>query len=195
MILLCLNVAFALILKQSLTSSFFLEMGLQYRINAYLHLHPHNTTGGYLATLGLALGLALCIFLGLQLLRYVSPPLMNEFLRLGGVLSLLALPACWFYVFRATERRMDGIESRAWLMVEVGIVTVLAFLHLFASWRIPSWVGVVFLILHNWFWGWQFFGRGAILYTPALIFPLLGFCSSLAWAIYVAHERQVLNEL
>jgi hypothetical protein len=68
-------------------------MRLQYRINGYLHLHPHSNVGAFMAMFGLALGLALCIVLVLRLssLTLVA----KEFLRsFAGILSLIALPAC-----------------------------------------------------------------------------------------------------
>jgi len=189
-VLFSLNIAFAFILKQSLTSPFFLELRLQYRINGYLNLPAHNNTGGYLATAALAVGLALCIFLGLQFLLYVNASLTTGFLRFGGVVSLVALPACWFYVLPAIRRPPIGIESLALPVAEVVIAVALAVLYLSAKWWIPDSVGVVFLVLHNWFWGRQFFERGSI-YFPWLIFPLVGFLSSLVWAMYVASGQRV----
>jgi hypothetical protein len=54
-----LNIALAVIWEKSTLSPFSLEMHLQYRINGYLHLHPHSNIGGFMAMFGLALGLAL----------------------------------------------------------------------------------------------------------------------------------------
>lgn len=71
-----LNVGLAVVLKQALTTPFFLELRLQYFLNSRLGLHPHNNIGGFLASFMLALTLAVMSFVCLRLLlldRDASP--------------------------------------------------------------------------------------------------------------------------
>jgi hypothetical protein len=164
-----------------------LGLRLKYRINRYLHQHPHSNVGGLIAALGLALALGLGIFLLLRLLS--STRLAKEFLYwLGGIVSLTAFPACWFYVVR--EPPWPHVPNRAGPLLELGAAVFCALLYLYQKWRIPAWGGVGMLALHHAFWGWLFFGGPSLLDPRYVVFPFAGFCSSLAWSLYVRQQQQ-----
>ena len=188
-----LNIALAVIWEKSTLSPFSLEMHLQYRINGYLHLHPHSNVGGFMVMFGLALGLALCIVLVLRLLS--GTLVVKEFLRsFAGIISLIAMPASWLYVNYALEHlpipAAPGIQelSLYWPLFESAVAVVCAMLFLYGKWPIPPWGSIVLLGLHWCFWGWRLFGPFFWARPPFLIFPIVGFCSSLIWGLYVSSQ-------
>jgi hypothetical protein len=188
-----LNIALAVIWEESL-GPFFLELRLQYRINNYLHLHPHSNVGADLATFGLAFALALCIFLFLRLFSWT--PLAGPILRsIGGIASLVALPACWLYI-NYVSWHLRGIAlipgthgpALSWPLLELGAALACLLLYFSGKWPVPKWGSAALMVMHWSFWGWHFFRRGMFFY-PGLVFPLTGLCSSLAWGLYVSRQR------
>jgi len=166
------------------------ELAIKAWINNLLHLHPHSAVGGNLAFLLLALGVALGIFLLLRVLS--STTLSSEFLRsVAGILSLIGLPAAWFY--RAHLYRLTVIVSgptRVLLWLELLITTICVVLFLYGKWFFPGWASVVPLVFHFSLWGWLLLGTPYFWLAPfQSLFPLAGFCSALAWFLYAASPR------
>lgn len=195
--LLSLNIGLATIWLKSVLSPFFLQVGLKYRMNAYLHLHPHNDIGGFIAFFLLATGLALCIFL---LLRVFSRTfLAGEIVPSGaGMVSLVALPASWLYVNYALRHLPIPVApdvyqpSLFWPLLESAAALVCSMLFLYGKWPISRSGSIIILALHWGFWGWRFFGPFFWSRPPMLAFSVVGFCSTLTWGLYVSHERAAL---
>src|SRR5258708_17689072 len=170
-----------------------IEFRIQTRINAYLNLHPHSHVGGYTAFFALSLALALCIFFLLRIsLRNF---LVKEFLRsVAGFISLLALPISWFYVTQVLGPVPFSLNlPRPWLISELMLIIGCAVLYLLAKWPLPKWSGVLLLALHFGFWGWLALGPYFWRYPFWAVFPMAGFCSSLAWGYYVRYQGSAQN--
>ncbi len=183
------NVAIIFMLQEGLTSRFPLLTQLKYKFNDYLHLHAHNNLGYWIGFFGLAFGLALCIFLLLALSSRTS--FTKEFLRsVAGIVSLVAMPVCWYYVKRGTRELLPAnFDPGLWSLLEVVVAVACALLYLYGRWPLPGWGSATMLILHHGFWSWLFFAR-PLLYRPIfLVFPIAGFCSTLAWGLYVSRQN------
>jgi hypothetical protein len=152
------------------------EVTMQLKINAYLHLHPHHQVGANSAFFAIALSLALCIFLVLRISS--STYLSRQFYvaHLLGSFSLLPNP------------------PYALLLLELLSVTVCAALYLYSKWPLPAWGTIALLLLHYSFWNWLVSGGPLFWRDPfRLIFPMAGFCSSLAWGYYVRYQGSAQN--
>ncbi len=170
------------------------EVTMQLKINAYLHLHPHHQVGANSAFFAIALSLALCIFLVLRISS--STYLSRQFLRtVAGFLSLLALPASWLYVAHLLGSfSLLPNPPYALLLLELLSVTVCAALYLYSKWPLPAWGTIALLLLHYSFWNWLVSGGPLFWRDPfRLIFPMAGFCSSLAWGYYVRYQGSAQN--
>jgi hypothetical protein len=184
-----LNIALLLRWQSARTSFSDLEPRLTWRINAALHLHLHNSVGGYTAFFALALALALGVFAFASLCAHTSWG--EKVLRsIAGVVTLTALPACWLYVTHLFSMRGLPNPPRIWLFLELGVAIACAVLYLLARWPFPAWTSILLLALHFGFWGWLLLGGLYFWRAPAeLSFPLAGFCACLAWGMYVARQR------
>jgi hypothetical protein len=166
------------------------ELELRLKINGYFHLHPHSDVGANVAFLAYSLGLALLIFL---LLRISSRTFAaQQFLRLAGIVSVLALPVSWLYLARQLGwLTIFSSPLRYLLVVELLVAAVSALLYLYIRWPLPAWGSVGLLLLHFGFWEAVCFGPYFWLGPVQSVVTLAGLCSSLAWGIYVSRERSM----
>ncbi|HUJ32203.1 MAG TPA: hypothetical protein VLY23_13045 [Candidatus Acidoferrum sp.] len=187
--LLSLNLGLAVMLEQHETSHSFLAERLQFLINGKLHLHPHSKVGGYGAFFVLAVGVALCIFLVFRFFSRRS--LAKQVVRtLAGPVALVAFPATWLCAAYSVGI-LPALPNppRFWLFFELSVAVVCALLYLYEKWNVPAWAGILLLTIHYGVWGWLFLGGVFFWMDPAkTIFPLVGFCSFLAWAVYVSRS-------
>jgi hypothetical protein len=183
--LVSLNVALIIRWQSAQTSFSSLESNLQFWINGQLRLHPHSSIGKNSAFFLMALPLTLGIFVLLRLAS-VSPIVRKALYRINGAVSLLALPAGWLYVTHNLPVLPGMLDPpRAALFVELAAVVVCYIFYLKTKWQRPDWISFLLLILHFGFWGWLFLGGAYFWLAPfQLIFPIVGLCSCLAWAIY-----------
>jgi len=182
------NIVLASILAQSNSSGFPLETKLKYRINDYLHLHPHNNLGGDIAPIAVILAFTFLIF---SLMRILSgTALASELLRpVAGATAVLAFPGCWLYEMHSYESPGAPNPPQILLTLELLAAGVYAMFHLYKKRRISPWVGVTLLVLHYGLWSWLFLGGLYFWRAPFLsILPLAGLCSSLVWGLYVSRE-------
>lgn len=160
------------------------ELYIKWRMNSWFHLPPHSDIGGNTAFFILSLAQALLIFVLLRLLSKTS--IAHAWLRFAlGIVSLLAFPIAWFYVTYLVGQDPQRLDpQRSVLVLELVVAMTCAVLYLYKKWPFPAWGNVALLVLHFYFWGWMYFGYRFPLYRSRLIFPAVGFCSTLAWSFY-----------
>jgi|HubBroStandDraft_6_1064221.scaffolds.fasta_scaffold01726_14 hypothetical protein len=186
-----LNIALLFVLVRSMVRVLPWQDTLQFRINGFFDLHPHSRVGAYGSVFGIAFVLALCIFLVLRLFSFIFVG--DLFLRfVVGFVSVFALPVAWLDVSQS-----GGLPSyfpspsHIWLLVELGATFVFISFYLLKKWVPLLWVAIAWLILHFSFWSWIFFDANfRIFLVPSrLIFPLVGFLSSVTWGLYVSKQH------
>jgi hypothetical protein len=189
MFLFAMNIALVIRLEQAQISLSSLESNTKFRINAMLDLDPHSKVGGNTAFLALAVGIGLATWLLLWAVSWNT--VVRQLLRsIAGVGSLVALPVAWLYI-----AHRHGVPAglpnppSAVLYLELAAATVCSILYLLSIWRLPVWSSIALLGVHFVLWGWLLLGGPYFWLMPVeLLFPLVGFSSSLAWGIYVARS-------
>ena len=130
---------------------------------------------GYFVFLGLAMALAVCLWILLR--RFAESPIVREFLRsAAGILALIIAPLAWLYV--------NGWDHFIELS-EIALIVILG--SSYAACRRPGMelVATVLLVLHYAFWVYKFgafFSFGGY-YGP--LPPAVGLCAGLAWLFYL----------
>jgi hypothetical protein len=156
---------------------------LEVRINLFLHVRQTDFIRGYLACAIPSAILALCIVMMLQLSS--GTRLTKELLRsVSGVMLLLGPPVFWFCYYQVVGWPF-GWPYR-WAPFELTVVVVCVALYLRDKWTFPAWVGVSLLLAHYVFWYWTPSTNPGLANYAGPIAPILGFCSALAWGMYVA---------
>lgn len=177
-----LNIALLVRLVNAQTSLSTLEPDFTFRINAALGLNPHMYFGGYIAFFVLALGLASALYV----LLWILASFVSTFFRSSyGFVSMTALPLTWL-ASTTIHQVLPGLPNppRAWLLLELVAVVICSVLFLVRRWPLPDWASVALLAMHFVFWGWLFMGGIYFWLAPTkLVFPLVGFCSCIAWGI------------
>lgn len=147
---------------------------------------------------------ALGVFLLLRVLSRFS--LVQVFLRTcGGIIAVAGFALAYLYVnisvrYTSTLGRVAGLS---WAMGEVAVALLCTFLYLLGRWPWRAPWTIVLLFLHFTLWSFLAWGmrysplagvpllwpgfRLSTLTTeaPQLIYPWLGFLTSLAWGLYV----------
>jgi hypothetical protein len=138
------------------------------------------------------------VFLSLRLLARhpFTRVILNPF---AGFVALAGLPCAFLY---------SGYGNRTILIEEIAISGIAVFLYTFRKWQLPAWFGIGLLVIYfgisTWFaWNsWNTFPLGFYILWPSwdwilfawvqtrAIYPLVGFCSAVIWAMYV---RQSTN--
>lgn len=169
------------------------ELGYWDTINRYLHLHPHNSTGYWIAFFFFAFVAALFLFFLLRISSYAR--LTQELLgTVAGIASISAMPASWLYA-RHLSPQLPGLPNppRSLLLLEVGVILVFTFLLLFWWHRTPA-QSISVLLVHLCFWTWLFVGGWRFWRDPfKVVFPFVGFLSSVTWIVYLS-ERKIQEE-
>jgi hypothetical protein len=120
-------------------------------------------------------GLLFLLFVMTARLRAIS-----NFLRpVPGVVAVVGLP-----VF---IKLFQGIPFA--LYVEPVAAAACVLLYFYGRWRLPSLVSILLLGLHSAFWFWG--TRLETWYWP--VYPLIGFCSAVVWAVHVKQSEQSPN--
>jgi hypothetical protein len=175
------------------------------------YLYPDISRDHFYGRLADFIGLSLlCGLVIFFFLRLLSPfRLTKAFLHtIAGAIVIAGFPLMCLrdYGFLSFSAR----AARWPLLVEVLLVLACAAFYLYRRWPVPAPVSILLLALHVALWSWATesyvgwtwlagmfrlanvpFGRWAIWWNDALLlifivfYPILGFCSSLAWGIYV----------
>jgi hypothetical protein len=180
-----LGVSMALIASRT-TAALFTHMEI--RINRSLHIQQTDFIRGHFETW---IPSVLAAFLVLLILRTCARArFTQEFLRsVAGIITIFAPLAFWLFVYE------QGSWSLVWPYngAPIEVVTALACTLLFLSgrWKTPFWVGVLLLAAHYIFW--YFAGESNPYFSnyAGLAGPILGFCSAVAWGLYVSRKRKV----
>lgn len=115
---------------------------------------------------------------------------------LTGVVAVAGFPVAALYVAHG---------GLLFIRLEVAASVVLVVLYYYRAW--PAWaaLSVILLVLHFGFWSWGFQNSnwpGWLLFWPgwdwvwragrwsSLLYPLIGFSSSIAWGLYVKGLRR-----
>jgi hypothetical protein len=160
---------------------------LEVTINLFLHIRQTDLIRGYFEYSISSAILALCIGIILQLSS--GTRLTKEILRsVSGVMLLLAPPAFWFCHYQVVGWPF-GWPYR-WTPVELTVVVVCAVLYLGGKWPFPAWISISLLLGHYAFWYWIPSTNPGLADYSGPIAPILGFCSALAWGVYVARLRE-----
>jgi len=191
-LLFALNLGFALRLGLARITFSDSQSHLQWRINSFFHLNPHQDLGAYAAFFVFAFWNAIVVFLLVRLL-FLSSVLRRLWDRASGLASLLAMPLIVLYV-RSVTPLLPGfprIPTR-FLAFELLAAVLCGVLYLSGSWPFPGWSIVGLLGLHFVFWTWICFaGLRFWLYLPSAVFPALGFLACLAWGIGLNQKRSL----
>jgi hypothetical protein len=170
-----------------------LEFGIESDI--FHRSHPNvpfasKDLPGHTAFLLVTLGIALA---GAAILAFLSRTrFVKELLRsVAGLASVLMLPVSWLYVTRLyPEYSVLPSLARPWLYVELIVSATAIFVYVFAPRFLPDWSLVVLLLTHHLMWGWLFLGGPYFWRSPFLsLLPATGLCASIAWLVYISHQR------
>jgi hypothetical protein len=158
------------------------------RINQLLHIRQTDFVRGYFAIWIPSVVVAFLIWVVLR--TFSRTRVTQEVLRsLAGVLTIFAPPAYWVSFYERTFWTVGWPYRGA--PFEMGAALVATLLFLSGKWKVPSWAGLVLLAGHYAYW---YFAMERVLFatnyaSPAG--PILGFCSALAWGLYVSRLRAV----
>lgn len=173
-LLLSFNVATALVWAKSATTSNWEVYGRIKNLFSSPSYGSDNYAAGFPA-----------FFLPLRLFAKVG--YVEGFLySIGGILSLLAVPAAWFYVHQVLG--FTPFEPSAyWLLIEGAVTITCVSLYLRGRWPIAAWGNILLISLHYIFWAWIL--RRHFLGNPlGLVFPIIGLASGFAWSLYLWHR-------
>ena len=188
-ILLSLNVSFAIVSAVEFQAHYVVApfFWLEFAIHRRLNIQETDLVTGYIAFATSSMALAFCIWLVLRLSAHAE--IIKGFLRsLAGSVALAVPAGFWFY-YHQKYGWPFGWPYR-WAPFELVLILACAQLYLGGRWRFPVWFSVLLLAAHYAYWFWIAGGGNyfASNYTgPAA--PVLGFCSALAWGVYVARLR------
>jgi hypothetical protein len=160
------------------------EVSLQFKINGYLHLHPHHAVGANTAFLILALGPALLIFLVLRVLSRATI-IEHLFRSAAGIVSLTALPIAWLVVTYVLGVDSPIRVTTSLFYLELCAVVLCAVLYVTAKWPAPKWLSFLLTALHFAFWSGVVSGPYFWLAPFSVIFPAAGFFATVCWAAYI----------
>jgi hypothetical protein len=160
---------------------------LEVSINRLLHIRQTDLIRGYLEYSISSAILAFCI--GMLLRIFSRTRVTKEILRsASGIALLLAPPAFWFCHYQVVGWPF-GWPYR-WAPVELAVAVFCLTLYLLGKWPNPAWIGILLLAAHYNFWYWIPSSNPARADYAGPIAPILGFCSAMAWGLYVARLQQ-----
>jgi len=187
-VLFSLNLAFAIVASlfvldpRVLTSAMF---RLDSAINHTLHIRQTDYVTGYFAFFLSATALALGVWI---FLRRADTQFIGRILySAGGIAALTAAPIFWIIGTYVNSGRYGWTPLHAAEFYELVVATLCTCLCLSGHWRLPAWVGVCLILLHNGFWirelppSLTFMGY----YLVASFFML---ASSLTWSVFITQS-------
>jgi hypothetical protein len=186
-----LNLALAFVLAKSMTSPFYSELRLKYWINSLLQTHPHDARGDTIALFTTAFGLAVCIFLLLEIFSLVPRIRQVTLYWVSGLVATITMPSVIFYVIHVTGQPPARIWPGMWSVIEVGLIIVV--LLSFARKIVPVWFFMGLVVLHFGFWSWEFSGTILPGHPVVLALALVGLCLAIAWARFFTQSSALID--
>ncbi len=125
-------------------------------------------------------------------LRLSSRARINKWflLRLGGIIAMVGLSIVRFYylTFVGWYRSLYVAFDQASPFYLVEIVAIVGFVSLYpqlmVTWRAAERLGLAVLLGHFLLWSWLWWTK-SMGYPWSMLYPLLAFCGSLAWGMYI----------
>jgi hypothetical protein len=177
-ILLSFNLALALMLARSWDIFPLLER-TKYFFEGHWGLT--NYAAGVPAFYSLVLICSACLFVFFQFIAHILTA--QQVSLLGGITAVGAIPACRFYPTIASYVRtgyfaFDGGQVLLFLELVVAVASVSVYVR--RPYSITRLMAILFLGTHYGLWAWIYWRSGSS--DPLLlVFPLVGFLSSLSW--------------
>lgn len=141
-----------------------------------------NYAAGYPAFFALAALFSLFLFISIRLIRRIFGA--EQILRVvGAIISIAAAPIWWVYLNEILWPVQVGAIAKLFLSTEVVVAVVATLWYLRRGRPVPSWSGVLILVVYYGFWSkifWYFFPD-----VLSFAVPLIGLCSALAWYWYL----------
>jgi hypothetical protein len=154
-------------------------------INHALHIRQTDYVTGYFAFFLSATAVAFCVWI---FLRRADTQFTERILcSAGGIAALTAAPIFWIIGTYVNSGMYGWTPLHAAEFYELLIATLCTCLYLSGHWRLPAWVSVCLILLHNGFWirelppSLNFMGY----YLVASFFML---ASSLTWSVFIAQS-------
>jgi hypothetical protein len=192
-ILLSLNVSFAAVSVAELKSQGVIApfLRLELSLNRLLHIPQGDFIRGYIAFSSSSIALALFIWLGLRLLAATDiKKVIPSFL--GGAI-VISLPAAFWLCTYQQSGWPFGWPYRG-APFELALALLFAQMYMSGKWRFPGLLGVAVIAAHYAYWFWvparNYFAPN----YSGPIAPILGFCSAVAWAMYVKCEKAAMPD-
>jgi hypothetical protein len=150
-----------------------------------------NHAAGYPAFAVLVAILATCIFLVLRALARWAWTV--SFLRwMGGIVALMAVPGCWFYII--TNLGLSRYQpTSSWLLLEGVVIIPFGLFCLHTRRPIRVWTAIVLLVVHYALWS-RFLLEKLSPDPLTLPLVLVGPLSGLAWMLFLLGLRDVQRE-
>jgi hypothetical protein len=193
-IALCLNVSFAVVSIVALESlrpmiPFF---RLEIAANRVLHIRQTDFISGYIAYAAASLLLAFIALVGLRLSAGLSGTKLILRSVAGPVIVLLPA-AFWIIVYQNSGWPFRWPYRGA--PFELVSVLIGALFYASGRWHLAPWFSISLLAGHFAYWFWMPPARTFASDYSGPIAPLLGFCSGVAWVLYVESSEAPSNEL
>jgi chromate transport protein ChrA len=149
---------------------------MECRINVFLHIRQTDFVRGYFAIWIPSVLVAFLIWFMLR--TFASKRLTQRFLRsLAGIITIVAPLAFWVFTYEMTFWPVGRPYVGASFEMATAVVCSLLFLS--GKWKVPSWVSLLLIAVHYFFW---YSGPSG---------QILGFCSAVAWGLYVSRLRRI----
>jgi hypothetical protein len=164
---------------------------LELNINRWLHIPQSDFIDGYFGFYVPAVVASFCIWISLRLTSHSR--LTNGLLdTVAGPLNLLGMPAEWYYL-AVTTNLWGWYGSYNWRYgaspFEPVAAIAITIAYICRKWPSHWWATVPLLALHFFFWGLPIHAIGFA--RSVLLGPLVGFCASVVWVLYVNQSRKV----
>jgi hypothetical protein len=160
---------------------------LEVSINHFVGVRQTDVIRGYLTYLIASTMLALCI--GTSLHISSSTQTTKWVLCSGSGLILLLSPAIFWFCYYQVGGWPFGWPYR-WSPVELAAAVSCMTLYLLGKWSVPGWINTLLLAAHYNFWYWTQASNPEKANYAGPIAPIVGFCSVLAWGVYVTRRAK-----
>jgi hypothetical protein len=187
--LFCLHVAFAAMSAIFISSVAMLApfSRMEYRINELFRIPQTDFVRGYFAIWISSVLLAVLMLVPLR--GCARSRCAEEFVRsVGGFITLLIPLMFWVFIYQRTFWPIGWPYEGA--PFEIAITLVVTALFVSGRWGVPSWIGLLLLVLHYLYW---YIAPSSDPLRPNYMGPfgpILGFCSAVAWATYITRIRK-----